>query len=135
MKKGKLGFLLFCAVVLCLVLTLCHEEPLPYISTTIGIEKFQMVPASPNSKDPIKMVTYDCKYNTLASVKTKGYTVEVKKRFNSQMKWPCLLRLDTIPIGQLNLGYYKVTLLIIDTNPSVKDSVSVQESIYLRVIK
>ncbi len=39
-------------------------------------------------------------------VSTKGKEIVVKKRFNGQMKWPCILRYDTIPLGRLNQGNY-----------------------------
>ena len=79
------------------------------------------------------MVTHDCKYNQLASVTVKGYDIEVKKRFNGQLKWPCIPHYDTIPLGRLNTGTYLVTLLIIDTNPFLKHSISVKEFLSIKV--
>ncbi len=119
----------------CLFLTLCKEEPLPDIPSDIGIDKFIIEPASPTAKDQVKLVTYGCKYNVLAYVKIKGKDIEVKKRYNSMMKWPCLLTQDTIPLGLLKDGNYKVLYLIVDTNPLVKDSVSVMEEVTLKVKK
>ncbi len=119
----------------CFVFSSCQEVPLPDNQSTIEIDKFVIVPLSPTAKDQIKLVTYGCKYNVLAYVKTKGKDIEVKKRFNSQMKWPCILFQDTILLGQLKDGNYKVKFLIVDTNPLVKDSVTVQEEVSLKVKK
>lgn len=115
----------------------CHEEePLPSENAfNLGIDKFLILPADPTTKDQVKMVTHDCKYNELASVKVKGKDIEVKKRFNSMMKWPCILAFDTIQLGQLKQGTYEVAFLIVDTNPNVIDSVSVQETVRLQVKK
>jgi hypothetical protein len=71
----------------------------------------------------------------LASVNVTGKDIVVKKRFNSQMKLPCILNYDTISLGRLNQGTYLVTLLVIDTNHFVKDSVSIQETNTLKVGK
>ena len=123
-------------LLICLVILSCKEEPLaddPVDPAELAIDEFTIVPASPTSKDVVKMVTYDCKYNQLASVTIKAKNIEVKKRFNSQMKWPCLLVYDTIQLGQLSTGNYKVTFLIVDTNPMVKDSVAVQQELTLKV--
>jgi len=97
--------------------------------------KFTILPVEPTTKDEVKMITYDCKYNVLASVVVKGKDITVKKRFNSQMKWPCVLRYDTISLGTLKQGDYTVVLQIIDTNPMVTDSISAQEVLSLRVDK
>jgi hypothetical protein len=100
-----------------------------------GKNKFNILPSEPTTKDEVRMVVYDCKYNVLASVTSKGKDITVKKRFNSQMKWPCVLHHDTIPLGKLKQGNYTVVLLIVDTNPAVTDSIYVQEVLSLRVDK
>jgi hypothetical protein len=97
--------------------------------------KFAVIPASPSTADEVKMVTYDCKYNALASIATKGKDITIRKRFNSQMKWPCVLAYDTISLGKLKQGTYDVILLIIDTNPTVTDSISVQQTFAVTVTK
>ncbi len=134
--KRPIHFLALIFVVpVILIFQFCMEEPQPQSHFIPEINEFVIVPPQPTSKEQVNMVTYDCKYNVLASVSTKGKEIVVKKRFNGQMKWPCILRYDTIPLGRLNQGNYMVTLLIIDTNPFVKDSVSVQETFMLKVGK
>ncbi len=98
-------------------------------------DKFLILPSKPVSGDQVSMVTYDCKYYLLASVSQLGNEITVKKRFNGQLKWPCILQSDTIPLGRLNQGSYRITLLIIDTNPFANDSITVKETITLNVGK
>jgi len=123
-------------LLICLAVLSCKEEPLPddmVDPADLAIDEFTIVPSSPTSKDMVKMVTYDCKYNQLASVTIRAKNIEVKKRFNGQLKWPCILVYDTIQLGQLSTGTYKVTFLLVDTNPMAKDSVAVQQELTLRV--
>jgi hypothetical protein len=113
----------------------CGEEHEKEELSVPEINDFVILPSKPVSKDQVFMVTNDCKYNLLASVSLLGNDITVKKRFNGQLKWPCILQTDTIPLGRLERGTYRVTLLIIDTNPFVKDSISVKETITLKVGK
>lgn len=113
----------------------CLEEPQTKDTDPPVIEKFTILPTKPVSKDEVRMVTYDCKYHVLASVTSRGKEITVKKRFNSQMKWPCILYYDTIPLGRLTQGTYNITMLIVDTNPLVKDSISVVQTLDLEVGK
>jgi len=119
----------------CMIIMSCKEDPLPTNPSDLSIDQFTIIPISPTTKDMVRMITCDCKYNVLASVKIRGNEIEVRKRFNSQLKWPCLLRNDTIPLGQLSQGNYWVTFLIVDSNPVIKDSISVREIVVLRVKK
>ena len=113
----------------------CLEEPQPQKTDPPEINEFTILPANPVAKDEVNMVTYDCKYHALASVVSKGKEITVKKRFNSQMKWPCILHYDTIPLGRLTQGTYNIIMLIVDTNPMVKDSISIQQTLSLEVGK
>lgn len=133
MKNSLYPFLFILSVVTYLLLGSCSDEPVKQENLVPGLNKFVTLPPSPTTKEMVFMVTYDCKYNQLASVTVKGYDIEVKKRFNGQLKWPCILQYDTIPLGRLNAGTYLVTLLVIDTNPFVKDSISVKESLSIKV--
>ena len=122
-------------ILVLLVLMSCNEEPLPDNPSDLEAGKFLLLPGVPTSNDIVKMVTYDCKYNVLAGVKIKGKEIEVKKRFNSQMKWPCILQNDTISLGKLTKGNYKVTFLVIDKNPAVTDSIFSSEAVTLSIKK
>jgi hypothetical protein len=138
MESIKKSFLL--AVILLFIPVMvffqsCLEEPQSENTDPPEIDNFSILPANPVSKDQVNMVTYDCKYHVLASVTQKAKEITVKKRFNSQMKWPCILHYDTIPLGRLTQGTYNIMMLIVDTNPLVKDSISVQQTLSLEVAK
>jgi hypothetical protein len=117
------------------ILQACLKEPEAHVYSIPEVENFTIRPSNPDSKDEVSMITYDCKYYVLASVISKQKEITVKKRFNSQMKWPCILHYDTISLGRLSQGTYKIIMLIVDTNPMVKDSISVQQTLALEVGK
>jgi hypothetical protein len=133
------SFLAISILILILIVLLisqsCLNDPVSNPDSVTGEFEFSIIPAEPTTADEVKLITYDCKYNVLASITTKGKDITVKKRFNSQMKWPCVLRYDTISLGKLKQGNYSVILLIIDTNPSVTDSISMIETIAVKVLK
>mgnify|MGYP001767192091 CR=1 FL=1 len=95
----------------------------------------RIMPASPSTTDQVNVITYDCKYYALASVTEKGKDITIKRRFNGQLKWPCILVYDTIPLGKLKQGNYSVILLTIDTNPMTSDSIFSKETLELIVKK
>jgi hypothetical protein len=113
----------------------CLDDTPPEFENNFHKKETKIFPSSPTTIDVVKLITYDCKYCILASVLEKGKDILVKKRYNSQMKWPCVLAYDTIPLGQLKQGNYSITLLIIDTNPLVTDSISSKETLALIVVK
>jgi hypothetical protein len=118
-----------------LVLQSCMDDTPPENNNNLDKKETQILPSNPTTNDVVKIITYDCKYYVLASVSEKGKDITVKKRFNSQMKWPCVLSFDTIPLGQLKQGNYSITLLLIDTNPMVTDSISSKETLALVIKK
>jgi hypothetical protein len=113
----------------------CWDDTPPEHNTIVDKKETRILPSNPTTEDHVKMITCDCKYYVLASVTEKGKDITVKKRFNSQMKWPCVIAYDTISLGQLKQGNYTITLLIIDTNPMVTDSISSKEFLTLIVSK
>jgi hypothetical protein len=113
----------------------CMDDTPPEHNTVVDKKETQILPSSPTTNDLVKIITNDCKYYVLASVSEKGKDIQIKKRFNSQMKWPCVLVFDTISLGKLKQGNYSITLLIIDTNPIVTDSISSKETFDLVVVK
>jgi len=79
------------------------------------------------------MVYYGCSYNVTTSVAIDNKNILVKKHFNGSMKRPCILMHDTIPLGRLNEGNYRLTLEIIDINPFANDSIFSTETKILTV--
>jgi hypothetical protein len=118
---------------LILVCQSCMDDAPPEYHNNFHNKETKILPSSPTTDDVVKLITCDCKYYQLASVSEKWNNIQVKKRFNSQMKWPCVLTNDTISLGHLKQGKYSVTLLIIDTNPMVSDSISSMETLVLEV--
>ena len=120
-----------------LVATSCMDDTPPDHNNNINPDKedSRILPAAPTTLDEVRVITHDCKYYILASVTERGKEITVKKRFNSQMKWPCVLVYDTISLGQLKQGTFSVLLLIVDTNPQVTDSIFSKETLTLTVSK
>lgn len=102
----------------------CKEEPEEYVAPEdLDISEFTFLPEKPTSKSETQMLFYGCSYFQTTSIIITDDEIEVRKHFNSRLKWPCVLLNDTIPIGKLKQGDYIVTLEIIDLNPLVTDSV------------
>ena len=81
--------------------------------------KFTVRPENPSKADEILVITFDCAYNQLAYIKKDGYTIEIIKHFNSMMKQPCILKLDTVSLGKLEAGNYQLKLIIVDTSTTI----------------
>jgi hypothetical protein len=116
-----------------LVFQSCMDDTPPEHHNNFHKKETKLDPSNPTTNDVVKLITYDCKYYQLASVSEKWNNIQIKKRFNSQMKWPCVLTYDTLSLGHLKKGKYSVNLIIIDTNPMVTDSISSIETLALEV--
>jgi hypothetical protein len=116
-----------------LVFNSCMDDTPPEFHSNSHKKETKIFPSNPTTNDVVKLITYDCKYYALGSVSEKSNNIQIKKRFNSQMKWPCVLTYDTLSLGRLKQGKYSVNLLIIDTNPMVTDSISSMETLLLEV--
>jgi hypothetical protein len=94
----------------------------------------KIIPLNPGSNDEIKLVvTDDCTYNTLSGITRNGKTIDIEKQFNSMMKWPCVMRNDTLRIGKLPEGTYTVNYKLVDTSTHVTDPVALSFSFSLSV--
>jgi len=85
--------------------------------TTADLDKYKMkiLPQAPASGDDIKLVVYEeCRYNKLIGVKRDGTTIAIEKQHNSMIMAPCVLTNDTILIGKLPEGTYRVNYKLID---------------------
>ena len=85
--------------------------------TTADLDKYKMkiLPVSPASGDDIKLVVYEeCRYNKLIGVKRDGTTIAIEKQHNSMIMAPCVLTNDTILIGKLPGGTYRVNYKLVD---------------------
>ena len=106
-----------------LLFTACtwHTEEFsvdPVITEPTAVN-MKITPSNPNVLDDINLVIYDdCNYNTLVGVTRNGKTINIVKQFNSAMKWPCVIKNDTIEIGKLPIGTYILNYKLIDIAPS-----------------
>lgn len=89
--------------------------------------EYTFIPEQPTSREEIQLIFRGCTYYQTVNMQTSGNNITVKKRFNSQLKWPCVVDYDTIPLGKLKKGEYSITLQIIDVNPFISDSVFFSE--------
>jgi len=104
------------AFVFCLFFTTaCNEQLQSEKVTDLTEHNMKIVPDIPESNNEIKLVIYDdCIYNTLSGMKITGNTIDVEKQFNSMMKWPCIMRNDTISFGKLPEGTFTVHYKLMD---------------------
>jgi hypothetical protein len=102
--------------VLLLLITSCNEEQVEQVKITDPAEhNMKFIPQNPGGNDEIKLVIYDdCNYNILSGIKQNGKIIDIEKKFNSMMKWPCMMRNDTILIGKLPEGTYRINYILID---------------------
>ncbi len=86
--------------------------------------------------DLIKLVIYDdCTYNVLSEVRKANQAITITKKFNSMMKWPCVMQNDTIVVGVFPEGTYKVNYRLLDTSTEITDPVSLSIYFMLTVAK
>jgi hypothetical protein len=104
------------------------------LSTDLKAHNMKIIPEVPTQSDEIKLVIFDdCTYNVLSGVTRTGNTIDIRKQFNSMMKWPCMMKNDTILIGKLPQGSYNVNYTLIDISQSAPQNISVNFSFKLDV--
>ncbi len=130
-KKSPFYYL-FVVFIMFIVIS-CHDEEQTIKTINLSENTFVFEPQNPTPNEHVSIITYGCNYNVLASVNKNQNDIVIKKRFNSQMKWPCILELDTISLGTLNQGTYEVSLQIVDINPMIADSVFSEKKLSLSV--
>lgn len=96
----------------------------------------KIIPDKPTSNDEIILVVFeDCTYNVLSGVTKSENTIDIRKTFNSMMKWPCFMTNDTILIGKLQEGTYTVNYKLVDLSTQVTDKNALSFSFSLPVSK
>jgi len=107
-------------VLFSLFLFACNEQTnqvqIPEVQISdLGNYKMKILPDILMSGYDVKLVIYDdCKYNKLNKVERNGNTIDIEKQFNSMIMAPCILTNDTIPIGKLPAGTYRVNYKLVD---------------------
>ena len=96
----------------------------------------KIIPDNPTVNEVIKLVIFnDCTYNVLSGVKRNGNIIDIRKQFNSMMKWPCFPENDTINLGHLPVGTYTINYKLADLSIVAKDSIALSFSFGLTVSK
>lgn len=114
----------------------CSDQVNEVQLVDLSMHNMKIIPDNPTSNDPIKLVIFDdCTYNVLSGVTRTDKTIDIRKQFNSMMKWPCVMKNDTILIGKLPEGTYTVNYKLLDTSTQVTDQTAISFSFSLPVSK
>jgi len=99
------------------------ETPLPEVTVAELVNyKMKILPDVPTSSVDVRLVIYeDCKYNRLNKVERNSSIIDIEKQFNSMIMAPCVLTNDTIPIGKLPAGTYRVNYKLVDLSTVTKN--------------
>lgn len=112
----------------------CSDHDNEVQLTDLSKHNMKIIPENPTSNDQIKLVVFDdCTYNVLSGVTRTNKTIDIQKLFNSMMKWPCIMKNDTILIGKLPIGSYNVNYTLIDISQQVPQNISVSFTFQLTV--
>ncbi len=121
---------------LLLFLIACSDQVVEVQTTDLAEHNMKIIPENPSSRDEIKLVVIDdCTYNVLSEVTRTDKTIDIKKQFNSMMKWPCVMKNDTILIGKLPEGSYNVNYTLIDSSQKPPQNISFAFTFQLEVSK
>ena len=114
----------------------CSDKVSEVQLSDLSKHNMKIVPENPTSNDQIKLVVFDdCTYNILSGVTRTDNTIDIQKQFNSMMKWPCVMKNDTILIGKLPLGSYNVNYTLIDISQQAPQNISVSFSFQMKVVR
>ena len=129
MKQIALAGLLFFAFA-------CSDKVSEVQTTNLAEHNMKILPEKPTSNDEIRLVVFDdCTYNVLSGVTRNSNTIDIQKQFNSLMKWPCVMRNDTILIGKLSPGSYNVNYTLIDISKQAPQNLALSFTFQLGVSK
>jgi len=114
----------------------CSEPMVYWQDSELEKHNMKIIPEVPIQSDEIKLVIFDdCTYNTLSGITRSGSTIDIKKQYNGLMKWPCIMKNDTILIGKLPQGAYNVNYTLIDISQQAPQNISVSFTFKLDVGK
>ena len=114
----------------------CSEKVSEVQLIDLSKHNMKIVPENPTSNDQIKLVVFDdCTYNILSGVTRTDNTIDIQKLFNSMMKWPCVMKNDTILIGKLPVGSYNVNYTLIDISQQAPQNIFVSFSFQMKVVR
>ena len=112
----------------------CSDQVVEVQTTDLAEHNMKIIPEKPGSRDEIKLVVFDdCTYNVLSGVTRSGKKIDIEKQFNGMMKWPCVIKNDTILIGILPEGSYNVNYTLIDISQQAPQNISISFSFQMNV--
>ena len=118
----------FVLLIVCLMMGFnqgCQKEKEYILSSNLSI-----IPENPGTEDEIQIVEKDASScETLSIALTAGNNIEYTRRFNSMLAMPCLIYTDTVSLGHLEAGNYKLLYTLIDKAYQTNDSI-VERSIF-----
>ena len=112
----------------------CSKEENNSLYLNLDENEFVVQPQSPSILDEISIILNDCSYNQLAYIKKEGFDIQVVKHFNSMMKQPCVLKLDTISLGKLEAGTYQLELILVDKSTMIAPADTISYSSKLQIV-
>jgi len=114
----------------------CSEKVGDVQFTDLSKHNMKIIPEKPTSNDQIKLVVFDdCTYNVLSGVTRIDKTIDIQKQFNSMMKWPCVIKNDTILIGKLPVGSYNVNYTLIDISQQAPLNSAISFAFQLNIVR
>ena len=114
----------------------CSDQVSEVQFSDLSKYNMKIIPDNSTSNDQIKLVVFDdCTYNILSGITRNDKTIDIQKQFNSMMKWPCVMKNDTILIGKLPLGSYNVNYTLIDISQQAPQNISVSFSFQMKVVR
>jgi len=112
----------FIFIIFIFLFTACTEQTNEVQLSNLSDQNMKILPENPGSDDIIKLVIYgDCTYNVLSEIKKVDHAITITKKFNSMMKWPCVMQNDTILVGVFPEGSYTVNYKLVDLSTQVAD--------------
>ena len=114
-ERIPIKYFLLTAIICLTIVLACSKHIIEEVISDPSTNHMKIIPSNPTSRDEIKLVIYeDCNYNTLKSLTKSGQNIYIVKQFNSMMKWPCIMKNDTITIGKLSQGGYILNYKLLD---------------------
>ena len=114
----------------------CSDQVSEVQFSDLSKYNMKIIPDNSTSNDQIKLVVFDdCTYNILSGITRNDKTIDIQKHFNNMMKWPCIMKNDTILIGKLTEGSYNVNYTLIDISQQAPQNISVSFSFQMKVTR
>ena len=116
--KTRLMYVLFVMFAGMLFLS-CEKKTTDYYEINSGLKIY---PENPKVGDEIFILEQICSYEILNPLVFNDNTITYTRHYNFYTKQPCLLLIDTVSLGQLEVGYYTIKYILINDSDFENDS-------------